>query len=359
MRVKSEKETAGRLRELGEWMALGFYEALDEPWPRAYGRAYRRLYENMDIVIPPGRLLVPCEPLPHSRTRASHDTWTASALICEFDHNRGLRVNRQIADDKKRQFPEHATFIDEFCADLERRLPHFGGYTHSNPDIRRVVTEGVLAMEVELDEQLAAVKGELRDAQPGSDAGRELQGQLNLLLALEDYVAGVHAFYERTLAAVRQTAATATDPDDRRKLGVIADAFGKTFMRPAETFVQGLLAVHLCWMLDGHDSLGRIDQALGPVFERDQDAGRLDPGTARRGVGQLRAVQRLERPARWLHASGPRRLQPAHARVRGGLPPESFPPAERGLPHHPGHPGRGGGARHRRARRRQRPAGVV
>ncbi|MCC7263704.1 MAG: hypothetical protein IT369_14395, partial [Candidatus Latescibacteria bacterium] len=52
------------LCELGEWAAVGYYEAAQLPWPRAYGLAYRRLYEHMEIEVGPDRLLLPSAPLP-------------------------------------------------------------------------------------------------------------------------------------------------------------------------------------------------------------------------------------------------------------------------------------------------------
>ena len=140
-------------------------KGLELPWPRAYGLAYRRLYENMDIVIPPGRSLLPFEPLPHARTWTENGVWTATSLILDHNHHCGLRVNEDVAADRKRRFPQHAAFIDRLVADLKPRLVHFGGYTHSNPDMRRVVNEGFLAMVAELDEELARVQ-----------AGRERRG---------------------------------------------------------------------------------------------------------------------------------------------------------------------------------------
>lgn len=268
------------LRELGEWAALGFYEAEHEPWPGNYGRAYRRLYENMDVVIYPDRLLVPCEPLPHAWNCATHKVWTATGLILDFDHNAGLRVSTGIAEARKKQFPQHAAFIDELCADLWRRLQHFGGYTHSNPDIRRVVNDGFLVMDAELDVELLAVRREMETTEPDSPAGRDLRQALNLFLALKDYTAGVRAFHGRIGKAVHAAAAAATGAR-QAKLAKVASAWDRAFLHPAASFLEGLLAVNMAWMLDGHDSIGRFDQALGPLFEKDIASGALDLGFAR------------------------------------------------------------------------------
>ena len=95
------------LRELGEWAAAGFYESLQagDPWPIPYGKAFRRLYEHMEVRVPPDHYLLPFEPLPNARTRESHQAWCATSLIVDFDHNRGLRVNRDIAEARKQDAP--------------------------------------------------------------------------------------------------------------------------------------------------------------------------------------------------------------------------------------------------------------
>jgi formate C-acetyltransferase len=259
------------LRELGEWVALGFYEARSEPWPMPYARALRRLYENMDIHVPADRLLIPFEPLPAARTFTEHGVWHATSLILDSNHNSGLRINRDMAELKKADFPRHAAFIDALVADLSPRLSHFGGYTHSNPDIRRVVSEGFDAMEDELDREWAAI-----EANPAAEPDER-----HLLRALKDYAVGVRAFHHRTLETLEQ-ARLAARGSRRADLDRIVPAFAGSFLKPADSFLGGLLAVNFTWMLDFCDSIGRLDQALGPLFARDVDEGRLDLAFARR-----------------------------------------------------------------------------
>ena len=265
------------LTELGEWAALGFYEALELPWPRSYGRAYRRLYEKMDIRIPDDHWLIPMESLPHAKNWRSHNLWTATSLILDHEHNCGLRVNEMIAEDKKLAFPQHAAFIDELVADLQGRLAFFGGYTHSNPDMRRVVDEGFESMEAELAEAIARTRAEGADAEPGT---------LELLLSVEDFAVGVRAFYERTLEAVRGAERQA-DGTRREELAAIGQALGQCFVTPAGTFYEGLLAVNFAWMIDGCDSIGRPDQVLGDLYEADLAAGRIDQAFAERLLDEV------------------------------------------------------------------------
>ena len=259
------------LIELGEWAAVGFDEGRDLPWPRAYGLAYRRLYEHLPVRVPEDALLIPAEPFAGAPTFAAHNLWYATALIVDFFHSDGLRVNAEIAEEKQRQYPQHAAAITALVAEMRDLLPHFGGYTHSNPDIRRVVNEGFLAIEAELDAQLAAVEAQGDAADPA---------ELHLLRALRDYAHGVRAFHRRTAEALQAAAAAATG-ERRARLQRIADSFAPCFLHPAQSFLQGLLAVHFTWMLDGCDSIGRFDQALGALYARDMRDGTLDPAFAR------------------------------------------------------------------------------
>ena len=102
--ISNDPETLKKLTEMGEWMAYGFYEAIDLPWPRPFGRAYRRLYENMDIRLPVDRLLLPSEPFPALRTQASHGAHHATGFICDFMHYCGIHVNEEIAGREKGSF---------------------------------------------------------------------------------------------------------------------------------------------------------------------------------------------------------------------------------------------------------------
>jgi pyruvate-formate lyase len=264
------------LIELREWAALGFYEAQDQPWPMAHAAAFRSTYENMDIVIPDGKYLIPFEPMECSRNMYDDGVWSAESMIMNRHYHSGWRPVSSIAEIKKVKFPQYADFIDELLADLTEKLPHFGGYTHSNPDIRRVVSEGFEVIEAELDNELVSA------AEPD---------EVNLLKALKEYAEGVKTFYHHTLTALQQKATV----DARYQL--IADAFGNCFMKPSQTFIEGLLAVNFTWHLDGCDSIGRVDQALGELWENDLAAGTLDIDFARSLIDEF--FQSIDRFNGW------------------------------------------------------------
>ncbi|HEY3376242.1 MAG TPA: pyruvate formate lyase family protein [Armatimonadota bacterium] len=275
------------LRSLGEWAALGLYENKDLPWPLPYGKAYRALYEQMDITMPEGRLLLPHEPLPHARHYASDNFWYATSLMCGIKHHTGLTIDWGMVREQQEAHKEYSAQLDTIFHTLDAMLPYFGGYTHSNPDMRRVVCEGFLAMEAELHAEIAALQA--------SDVHAETE-ELRLLLTLQDYAGGVRAFHTRTVNALRAAAATASAAR-RQELELIADSLAHAFLYPAETFLQGLLAVNFTWMLDGCDSIGRVDQVLGPLFDRDVQEGRIDLVFVRRLLDEL--WQNFERFNAW------------------------------------------------------------
>ncbi|MHC4886882.1 MAG: pyruvate formate lyase family protein [Planctomycetota bacterium] len=261
-----------QLRELGEWAALGFYEALAEelPWPRPYGRAYRRLYENQRVLPSSSHLLIPSEPLENARTERTHQVHHAESLVVDFMHDSGLHVNRCILEEKLETFPAHADLLGALAEDMETRLPHCGGYTHTNPDIRRVVSQGFDRMEADLDNELASLRAE-------GEEGPEL----HFLLSLKDYCIGVRAWHgEAVLAA--QRAAEGVAGQRGEDLAQVRDAMAGAFLKPASSFLEGLLGVHMTWLLDGCDSIGRVDQVLGSLFEADLTSGRLSLAFVRR-----------------------------------------------------------------------------
>lgn len=276
------------LRDIGEWMALGFYEGIDLPWPRSYGLSFRRLYENMEINLRDGCLLAPSEPFPVDKKRVRQqgaESWYwemprehhATGFLCDFMHSCGIHVNQEIVKERKELFPQYAAFIDDLVEDLRQRLPQFGGYTHTNPDIRRVVNEGFDEMERELDREIAVVE---------SQGGKADPAERNLLAALKDYTVGVRAFHSRTVETLRKAADSAVGPR-KTELALVAGSFADCFLKPSTTFLQGILAVHFTWMLDGCDSIGRVDQALGPLYEADIRSGAISPEFARRLIDEL------------------------------------------------------------------------
>jgi formate C-acetyltransferase len=255
--------SASALEELQEFAALGFYEGLGLPWPRAYGLASRRMHERMPIRIVTGRWLQP-DACNYPPAGVADNRGAPHPCIVRSNYAFALMVDRTMADQRRRERPDLAPAIDALVADLAPRLAPAGG-PHHIPDLVRVVNEGFLTMTA----GLAAV------AEPTP------QQQ-----ALLDYRAGILAFHARSLAAIREAALAATG-DEQRRLTRVAGAFSWAFLHPARDFLEGLLACQFTWGLDGCDGIGRLDRILGHLYERDLASGVLDQATASALIDEL------------------------------------------------------------------------
>ncbi|MDR2526009.1 MAG: hypothetical protein LBC83_07525 [Oscillospiraceae bacterium] len=273
------------LREIEEYAALGFYEAeaLGLPAPRTYGLALRRLYENMPVRVHEQILLTPFEPYYACRKSygdAMNDARSSdgkdgshhgvSYILNPFNSS-GMEIvagHINIAEEKKQKYPQHAAFIDALVADLKTKLqPHYG-YVHSCPDILQVLRKGFNHYKRLIADGLAAAKTE------NDETG------LQFLLCMQDFAAGIDAFHKTVTQALTQAAQAATGAR-AEQLALLRDEFAGCFYEPAQSFIGGLLTVNLLFMLDGCDSLGRLDYALGDLFEQDLASGKLSLPLAR------------------------------------------------------------------------------
>lgn len=258
------------LAELGEWAAYGFYENEALPLVRRYGRAYRCLYEHMPVAVKESHLLTPCEVM-YSGLNANNGMHHCVGAMVNLFHSSGLMFEPDMAVIKKEIFPQYAALIDEMGAQFAKDFAGRTQYIHSNPDILTVVTKGFSYIERQLEMELACTSDEREQ---------------DFLFALRDYSAGIRAYYLCTLEALSD-AAEAASGIRKEKLSLLKAEFANTFYNPAQTFIGGLLAVNFVFMLDGCDSIGRLDYVLGSLFEQDIAAGKLALDFARELLDDL------------------------------------------------------------------------
>jgi formate C-acetyltransferase len=274
------------LEEIREYAAIGLYEGLDLPFPRMYGLAYRYFYENMPVRVHETRLLTPFEGFYNSR-RSLGDAMNGGYRSNGIDgahhgisyifnpfHSNGMTIEGAIADEKKAEFPQYAEKIDALIAELTPYLPGRGEYIHSNPDMEKVISHGFNYYKKQIEDGIT-------EAEKDNDASG-----FNFLLSLKDFAAGIDGYFKRVITALSE-AIDGADSTRKAELTVIRDAFAKCFYEPAESFISGFLAVNFVWMLDGCDSIGRIDFVLGDLFEKDIASGALDIEFARRLLDDL------------------------------------------------------------------------
>lgn len=281
-----------KLLEIEEYAAYGFYKAQDKPYPFAYAHALRCLYEMQPVRIMEEYILVPSEPfymssvsygdamnggrLSHARGLDSFEGGAhhAHSSIFNHFHSAGLNVYEDVARQKKEKYPQHADFIDELTKDLRARSASRSGYMHNNPDTLTVLRKGFAFMQQQIDDEIVKASAE-----------QDSEG-LNYLYAMQDYAHGVVAYYNKHLTALEEAAKQASG-DRKRKLTVILDGYRRCFMEPASDFISAFLSVNLCWMLDGCDSIGRLDYILGDFLERDLAEGRIDIALVREMLDNL------------------------------------------------------------------------
>lgn len=86
---------------------------------------------------------------------------------------------------------------------------------------------------------------------------------------------------EKFAEAADEKLKTASDPEERRFLGMISNAARRVPWKPAETFYEGLAMFPFLYEViaslegNGLSAFGRLDYVLGPLYERDLAAGRI------------------------------------------------------------------------------------
>ncbi len=111
-----------------------------------------------------------------------------------------------------------------------------------------------------------------------------------LYLAMLDALSGLSRYIERYAELARQQAVAENNPQRAEELKKIAQTCEVISTKPPQTFFEALqLCVFLQIVLqiesNGHSlSFGRLDQYLGPYYDRDLKAGTLDRETAKQGL---------------------------------------------------------------------------
>jgi len=151
---------------------------------------------------------------------------------------------------------------------------------HLVPDLRRALERGLLGMRED-------VRARRRES-----AGRPAD-ERDTLESMEIALDGAIVFARRLADAVRDRRDRESDPGRRRELTRMLDSCRHAPLHPAENFPQALQAVWTvkCVLDIAHptnvQSVGRLDQLLGPYYEKDLAAGLLTRAQALEGLQEL------------------------------------------------------------------------
>lgn len=145
-------------------------------------------------------------------------------------------------------------------------------YGHNIHNMKRVMTDGFLAMKSEAEDRLDGL-----DLDDPEDLKKQpfLEGAVIVL----DAASGIG---ERYAAKALEMAETESDVERKNELLNIAAICNKVPKKPADTFREALQSYHFSWLMLTMElyhniafALGRMDQYLLPYYENDLDEGRL------------------------------------------------------------------------------------
>ncbi len=138
--------------------------------------------------------------------------------------------------------------------------------SHTIPDFSQALGLGLRGIASLAEQRRAGAKdGESRD----------------FYAAVAEVMEGIIAYGRNLAAEARRLAAVETDADEKRELLALAEIHGRVPEHPAISFREGLTTVWVCWTalhLENANvglSLGRLDQVLYPLYERDIASGAL------------------------------------------------------------------------------------
>ncbi len=251
------------LHVAGEHLAAGYMARPDEPPVVRFALGLASLFEHVALPEWSGEALYPCSGSLYSGGQAVE--WHYSSCLL-YDPGR-LRAKQAATDDQAVRDALEAVHLA--LADY----PRVGGYTHSIPNYRRILAEG-----------LSSYRDRVRRARAAAES-RDERERIDFCRAMEILLDGVEMLHRRTRARVRE--ASPTDIQARAQQEALLAALERVPLAPATRFYEALVSVNWILYLDGPDDLGRFDQDLWPFFKRDRAAGLVTDGQARDWIGLL------------------------------------------------------------------------
>ena len=210
--------------ERGEFYAAGYFEEPHRSSFERFSRALRRYFENYRLPEYNGEPLYPCGG--KYRTALVNPDFSFTVAV---DWRRLAEQSQEARE----------LLGNEFNLFVSRITPAHtvGGnmYTHSYPNFKRIVYEGLDSYE----ERIKNI------ADPSVREG------------LLDLMIGIRCFHRRILQHLRGSGA------EESKL---YKAFCRVPFKPAETLYEAIVAWNFVYYLDGCDDIGRMDADLIPLY---------------------------------------------------------------------------------------------
>lgn len=208
-----------RFEKLCEFYAAGLFEEESaSPFVR-FSRGVRRYLENRELPPCKGESLYPCGSF-----------WTNMSVKHSFSFTVDVNWNKLKEKDEAA-----SAALWQYLSAYKRNMPaeHLVGgnmYTHSFPNFRRLVREGLDSYQSRAE----AMQNE------------------DLRCGLLDVLAGIRCFHSRSLCLLRESNAPKQ----------LVQALEKVPFRPAETLYEALVCWNFLYYMDGCDDIGRLDADL-------------------------------------------------------------------------------------------------
>ncbi len=265
------------LAAAGDWFAAGFLAGDDLSVPERMANGALRAFACTPLAPYAGDLFYPHAHIPWAAPDALLH-WHYVAPVVAMPMERQARIAATADPLLREAYLGVDAFFTNFMRGQERPdHPGHGmagaGWTHSTLQYARILAEGLDGYGARIE---AAV---LRNT--GAEAQalyRGLRGMLDAITLLAARMAG----YLESLSFDDAAA-------EARRLFHIRH-LREGINRPAETFVEAITTTAFICVLDGCDSLGRIDQFLWLYYQRDIECGRINEGDAR---AMLRALWQI------------------------------------------------------------------
>lgn len=209
---------------MGEYYAAGLYEEHDATLFERFSRAMRRYLEHYELQQYHGEPLYPCG-----------KKWKELAVCPDFSNT--VKVNW---DPLETMDPDVADALKKDIRKYISAVPaehSVGGnmYTHSYPNFRRIIREGLDSYEQRVRKMCCE---ELRRG-------------------LLDVIAGIRCFHGRLLQKLAEEAGESE----------LCRALQKVPFRPADNLYEALVSWNFIYYLDGCDNIGRPDADLIDFYQ--------------------------------------------------------------------------------------------
>ena len=266
------------LHTVGEHFAAGYMSCPHEPPVVRFATGLASYFERFELPPYEGEPFYPCStPL----------YWRNNAV--EWQYSSSMNCNAARLQEKLDacEDPEARRALEALHEAL-KDYPRPGGYTHSIPNYRRVLNEGLASYRGRIQRSLDIA--ERRGEQERTDFCRAM------MIVLE----GIETLHSRALEHIRNAEVDGAEGEANRRR--LIEALERVPTQPARGFYEALVCINFILYVDGPDNLGRFDQDLWPFYERDKESGEV---TEQQALGWIRRIwQNMDVNSAWNVAVG-------------------------------------------------------